>query len=237
MSRLSMVLPRLAVLLGIVLVVPALAQTGAPTGKWLAEDIAGGGVLERIETTIEFGPDGAVAGLGGCNRFFGKAMIEGASLRFAAMGGTRMMCPPAVMTQEGKFQQALDATRAYAIKDGKLEFLDGSGTMLARFAAAPVPASDIVIPLPGGTKVERIKASYMCDDQSVAEVVYINAGPVSLATLSRKGEFLVLANVLSGSGARYAGGSLIWWSKGRGASLYDLTKGENAPPVATCMQQ
>lgn len=234
MLRLATIMSRLVLLMGMTLAIPAIA---APSGKWLAEDIGGGGVLDRIQTTIEFGPDGSVAGSGGCNRFFGKAMADGANLRFGAMGGTRMMCPPAVMTQEGKFQQALDSTRSYALKDGKLELLDASGAVLVRFAAMPAPASDIVIPMPGGTAVQEIKATYACSDQSVADLVYINAGGVSLATLSRKGEFLVLANVLSGSGARYAGGPFIWWSKGRGADLYDLTNGENAPPVATCVQQ
>lgn len=66
---------------------------------------------------------------------------------------------------------------------------------------------------------------------------YVNAPSVALATLAFKGQFLVLSNVLSGSGARYAGGQYIWWSKGRGADFYDLTKGKNAPPVASCTQK
>lgn len=234
MPRFATIMSRLALLMGVTFAIPAIA---APSGKWLAEDIGGGGVLDRIQITIEFGPDGSVGGSGGCNRFFGKVVVEGASLRFGGMGGTRMMCPPAVMTQEGKFQQALDATRSYALTDGKLELLDAGGAVLVRFAAVPAPASNIVIPVPAGTNVQEIKATYVCDDKSVAELVYINAGGFSLATLARKGEFLVLANVLSGSGARYAGGPFIWWSKGRGADLYDLTKGENAPPIATCTQQ
>ncbi|MCJ8144795.1 MliC family protein [Ancylobacter sp. A5.8] len=103
---------------------------------------------------------------------------------------------------------------------------------------APTPAAgSIVIPLPEGVEAQEIRARYACDDTSAAEVVYINAGPVSLATLTRKGEFVVLANVLSGSGARYAGGVYVWWSKGREASLYDLTRGEDAEPVATCTQE
>lgn len=108
---------------------------------------------------------------------------------------------------------------------------------LAATEPSPEPASgSIVIPLPEGVTAQEIRASYACDDQSSAEVVYINAGPVSLATLARNGTFMVLSNVLSGSGARYAGGPFVWWSTGREASLYDLTKGEDAPPVVTCKQ-
>lgn len=108
---------------------------------------------------------------------------------------------------------------------------------LAAADPAPTPASgSIVIPLPEGVTAQEIRARYTCDDQSAVEVVYINAGPVALATLTRKGEFVVLANVLSGSGARYAGGRYVWWSTGREASLYDLTHGEDAAPVATCKE-
>lgn len=105
--------------------------------------------------------------------------------------------------------------------------------------AMPVAAlaDNIVIPLPGGAKPETIKANYDCGAFGPVMVSYINAPPVALATLSFKGQFLVLSNVLSGSGARYAGGQYIWWSKGRGADLYDLTKGEDAPPIASCTEK
>lgn len=97
-------------------------------------------------------------------------------------------------------------------------------------------ADNIVIPLPGGAKPETIKATYDCGAFGPVAASYINAPPVALATLAFKGQFLVLSNVLSGSGARYAAGPYIWWSKGRGAELYDLTKGENAPPIASCTE-
>ncbi|MDF2618118.1 MAG: Protein of unknown function periplasmic [Xanthobacteraceae bacterium] len=105
--------------------------------------------------------------------------------------------------------------------------------------AVPVAAQadNIVIPLPGGVKPETIKAAYDCGTFGPVTASYINAPPVSLATLAFKDQFLVLSNVLSGSGARYAGGPYIWWSKGRGADLYDLTQGENAPPIASCTQK
>ena len=68
------------------------------------------------------------------------------------------------------------------------------------------------------------------------EVDYINAGPVSLAVFVRNGELVVASNVLSGSGARYAGGKYIWWTKGADGSLYDLTQGEDADPVLECSE-
>ena len=44
------------------------------------------------------------------------------------------------------------------------------------------------------------------------------------------------SNVLSASGARYAGGQYIWWSKGDTADLYDLTEGGEETPAASCRE-
>lgn len=100
--------------------------------------------------------------------------------------------------------------------------------------AAPAAAqnSNITIPLPGGQKVERMKVAYSCDGGLKVQAEYFNAQPVALATIAFKKDFVVLANVLAGSGAKYAGGQYIWWTKGDNADLYDLTKGENAQPVS-----
>ncbi|MBS7545273.1 MliC family protein [Ancylobacter oerskovii] len=102
---------------------------------------------------------------------------------------------------------------------------------LALLAAGPALADTLAIPLPKGATVQTIQAAYRCADGSRLAVSYYNAPPVALASLTVGGEFVVLANVLSGSGARYAGGRFIWWSKGRDGDLYDLTKGEKAPPL------
>lgn len=99
---------------------------------------------------------------------------------------------------------------------------------------AAAQAGEIVIPLPGGASLETIRVAYDCGGFGPVEAHYFNAPPVALATLAFKGEFTVLSNVLAASGARYAGGKYIWWTKGDKADLYDLTTGEDAPPVASC---
>ena len=43
-----------------------------------------------------------------------------------------------------------------------------------------------------------------------------------------------MVNVLSASGARYAGRQYTWWTKGNSADFYDLTKGEDARPEFSC---
>ncbi|WP_255532641.1 MliC family protein [Paracoccus sp. IB05] len=48
---------------------------------------------------------------------------------------------------------------------------------------------------------------------------YVNAGANTLAILPIDGETRSFANVVSGSGARYASGQYIWLSKGANATL------------------
>jgi heat shock protein HslJ len=122
------------VLLSLLTLTAAAAQL-TPAGKWLAEDIDGGGVLDRVQTTLEIRDDGMVFGTGGCNRYAGSARIDGERIRFAPMGSTRMACSPAVMNQETKFHKALEHATAWRIDAArrKLTLLDGRGFDLIRF--------------------------------------------------------------------------------------------------------
>ncbi|MDI4664330.1 META domain-containing protein [Xanthobacter autotrophicus] len=107
-----------------------------PVGEWLAEDIGGGGVLDRVQSTLVLGADGAVSGTGGCNRYSGKAKLAGASLRFGALSASRMACTPAVIAQEQKFLLALERTQGWRIDPlrRKLILLDLTGTELVTFS-------------------------------------------------------------------------------------------------------
>ncbi|WP_439574273.1 META domain-containing protein [Phreatobacter sp.] len=107
-----------------------------PAGRWLAEDIRGGGVVDRIQTVLDIAGDGRVSGSGGCNRIAGQARIEGPAISFSQMASTRMACPPAVMDQEMKFLSALGEVRRWRI-DGprrKLILEDGNGAVLVVLA-------------------------------------------------------------------------------------------------------
>lgn len=94
-------------------------------------------------------------------------------------------------------------------------------------------ATTVTFELPGDAAVDRQTASYKCGDRDV-KAEYINAGSNSLAVLTMGDEIVVAVTVLSGSGAKYAGQQYVWWTKGNSADLYDLTKGEDAPPVFSC---
>jgi len=113
-----------------------------------------------------------------------------------------------------------------------LLLIAASLTALAHHASA----AEITIELPGDIAVERVQVDYDCGGTSMA-VEYVNAGPVSLAVFEHEGEPVVAAAGIAASGVRYAGGRLVWWTKGAEASLYDVTKGEDSAPIAECRQK
>ncbi len=128
-----------AMALGVItalVVLPAAAADAPPAGRWLAEDINGGGVIDRLQTTLELSADGSVTGFGGCNRYMGKATVTGATLSFGALAGTRKACTPAVMDQEQKFHAALQATVGWRFdaRQDKLLLINAGGDVIVRLA-------------------------------------------------------------------------------------------------------
>lgn len=121
-------------LLVCVLACGAAADPATPTGKWLAEDIDGGGVIDRLQTTLEIRDDGIVTGMGGCNRYAGSVTVSGNTIKFLPMASTRMACSAAVMRQEAKFHTTLEKVRTWRIDQAqrKLLLLDGQGFDLMR---------------------------------------------------------------------------------------------------------
>lgn len=61
--------------------------------------------------------------------------------------------------------------------------------------------------------------SYACDGGATFPVTYINSGANSLAIVPVDGEERIFVAVMSASGARYASGPLVWWTKGDTATL------------------
>lgn len=108
----------------------------ALTGRWLAEDIGGMGVLDRVESVLELAADGGVTGSGGCNHMRGTATLGRADIRFGPLAATRRACVPAVGDQEARFFAALAATRHWQLDEarGKLRLLDGQGQPLMLLA-------------------------------------------------------------------------------------------------------
>jgi membrane-bound inhibitor of C-type lysozyme len=115
-----------------------------------------------------------------------------------------------------------------------------AGMVLIAGMVAPALPEDLSVRLPN-VPVTRIHASFDCGADGVAlglpsgpfTVEYLNAGENHLAVLPLHGQRLIFANVISGSGARYAAGRYIWWDAGaRGVTLY--ADGVDGHPKAEC---
>ena len=89
-------------------------------------------------------------------------------------------------------------------------------------------ATDVTIHLSGSQPVSRKTVQYQCDAKAAViglpatafPVEYINGDGNSLAVVPIHGNSLIFANVMSGSGARYAAGQYIWWEAGGSVTLY-----------------
>jgi len=108
---------------------------------WVAEDIQGRGVIDMLQSTLEFQEPGQVGGNAGCNRYFGSVSLHGNEVTFGQLGSTRKMCAPAIMDQEQKFLAALEAVRTWEIRNGLLYLRDAAQDAVLRFSAKEVPAT------------------------------------------------------------------------------------------------
>ncbi|MBV9034182.1 MAG: MliC family protein [Acidobacteriaceae bacterium] len=96
-------------------------------------------------------------------------------------------------------------------------------------SALSATAADLTISLTGSDPITRHTVKFQCDGHAgtlglptgVFPVEYLNGNGNSLAVLPIKGHSLIFANVMSGSGARYAADQYVWWDAGaRGIHLY-----------------
>ena len=71
-------------------------------------------------------------GFGGCNRFMGSYSRDGLSLTFGVMASTMMACAEGEGTEHALLA-ALDKVASWRVLDHRLELLDGTGQVLARF--------------------------------------------------------------------------------------------------------
>lgn len=104
----------------------------------------------------------------------------------------------------------------------------------ALLGSAAALADPLTIDIPGGDSAERKIVTYACSGGRKVTAEYVNAGANSLAIATVGEQTILMASVLSGSGARYAGQQYVWWTKGNSADFYDLTKGDDAPPEFSC---
>ena len=97
--------------------------------------------------------------------------------------------------------------------------LIGAGSL---FCSVFAGATDVTIHLNGSQTISRSTRKFQCDAQGtkmglpdgVFSVEYLNGAGNSLAIVPVGGDSVIFANVVSGSGARYAAREYIWWDAG-----------------------
>lgn len=105
------------------------------SGVWVVEDLGGAGVIDNSRITLNFAPDGHVAGRASCNQYTGTYQLTADGITFVRTATTMMACAPALMHQEDRFLKALQATRRIDVQpDGALILVaaDGSRTKARR---------------------------------------------------------------------------------------------------------
>lgn len=109
--------------------------------------------------------------------------------------------------------------------------------LLAPASVSAVETS-IQIELASSSDFERRVIVYDCASGDPLTVSYFNAAPnfLALVPVADQPEPMLFVSVIAASGARYAAGQFVWWTKGVDASLYDITLGEAAEPVLTCSE-
>jgi heat shock protein HslJ len=75
-----------------------------------------------------------VTGNSGCNRMFGHYAVDGDSIKFDQMGGTKMFCE-ARMKLEQQFLKMFEQAARWKISGKTLELLDANGRAVASFEA------------------------------------------------------------------------------------------------------
>jgi putative lipoprotein len=110
------------------------SEPPSPTGAWTAVEIGGTPVSQGVTSTLDIGPDGAVSGTGGCNRYRGRAEIAAGTIAFSPLAATRMACPGGAMDQEQRLFAALAAARRFRVEAGALVLLGDDGAVVARFS-------------------------------------------------------------------------------------------------------
>jgi putative lipoprotein len=115
-------------------------ETAGATGDlagshWVLADLNGDGLVEGTHVTLDFAEKGRATGSGSCNRYFSTVEISGSSIRFGAVGATRMACGTAISLQEVKYFEAIEAAHRFTIEGNTLSIF-GGGSKPLRFTRA-----------------------------------------------------------------------------------------------------
>lgn len=101
---------------------------------WRAEDIGGKGVVANSEVTLMLGSDGKIGGRSGCNGYSANYQLTGESLKVVPpIIGTKMMCPPALMSQEQAYRSLIETAQSVSVTPDGVLVITSTGGATSRF--------------------------------------------------------------------------------------------------------
>lgn len=111
---------------------PAVAEIRGVT--WRAEDIGGGGLIDRSRATLVLDFDGGVSGNASCNGYSGRYTLDGVALAITGVLLAReRTCAPSILHQENQFLEVLgEVQRVELLPTGAL-LLSGPHGQSLRF--------------------------------------------------------------------------------------------------------
>jgi len=95
--------------------------------EWVAEYILDQPVIDSSHSSIVFTEDGAVSGMGGCNRFNGQYTLTDGKVALGPLATTMMACVPPLDDQEIRFFQSLSEPLAVKFENGLLYLVAADG--------------------------------------------------------------------------------------------------------------
>jgi len=114
------------------------------TGSWVLDSMAPGPgaglpVLTGTQIDATFGANGLLTGSSGCNLYFARYSVTGASLAIGLLATSKNSCsgPPGIMSQEQSYLSLLPQVAGYDIEGNQLVLLDNSGNGLLWFEPGP----------------------------------------------------------------------------------------------------
>lgn len=84
-------------------------------GRWIVEDLGGGGIIDSSHLELVFSHDGTFVGFSGCNTMTGAFALQGIRMSLQDIARTERRCAPALMIQETRLLEALDAVVGFDI--------------------------------------------------------------------------------------------------------------------------
>jgi heat shock protein HslJ len=79
--------------------------------------------------TMEFGANGNLSGISGCNTYTASYQVTGSNITIGLPGGTQQFCeePEGIMEQEAEFLAALQSAATFSINGSRLEMSTAGG--------------------------------------------------------------------------------------------------------------